>query len=354
VLAILAREGTPAPSPGPSCADSGFCEFVYHQTGLTWLAESSYWVLVKPLTILLIIILALIARFLIHRTIDKLIRHTLADAEDDHEAPTTEPSNGFSLLRPLRNRIPSALVVPSERRAQRARALGSVLRSFASFTIFVVTLMLILGEIGVALGPLLASAGVAGLAIGFGAQNLVKDFLAGLFMLLEDQYGIGDVVDVGDITGTVEAVGLRITTLRDAKGVLWYVRNGEIVRVGNKSQGWALVIVDVPVGFVSVDQATQVLRAAAAALAEDPALHDDIIGEPEVLGVEQITADGAVVRTTVKTSSAAQWRIGRELRHRLTDALERAGIAAQLKAGRVFIRPGFDAAGPETGQAGPT
>jgi small conductance mechanosensitive channel len=352
VLTILAQEGTPAPSPGPSCADSGFCQFVYHQTGLTWLAESSYWVLVKPLTILLIVILALVARWLIQRTIDKLIRHTLSDG--DEPDATVEASNGFSLLRPLRNRIPSALVMPSERRAQRARALGSVLRSFASFTIFVVTLMLILGEIGVALGPLLASAGVAGLAIGFGAQNLVKDFLAGLFMLLEDQYGIGDVVDVGDVTGTVEAVGLRITTLRDAHGVLWYVRNGEIVRVGNKSQGWALVIVDVPVGFVSVDQATQVLREAAAALAEDPGLHDDIIGTPEVLGVEQITADGAVVRTTVKTASAAQWRVGRELRHRLTDALERAGIAAQIKAGRVFIRPGYEPTGHETGQGGPT
>jgi moderate conductance mechanosensitive channel len=354
MLAILAREGTPAPSPGPSCADtSGFCEFVYHQTGLTWLAESSYWVLVKPLTILLIVVLALVVRFLIHRTIEKLIKHTLAD-DDEPDVTAPETTNGFSLLRPLRNRIPSALVVPSERRAQRAKALGSVLRSFSSFTIFTVSLMLILGEIGVALGPLLASAGVAGLAIGFGAQNLVKDFIAGLFMLLEDQYGVGDVVDVGDVTGTVEAVGLRITTLRDAHGVLWYVRNGEINRVGNKSQGWALVIVDVPVGFVSVDQATQVLREAAAALADDPDLRDDIIGDPEVLGVEQITADGATVRTTVKTASAAQWRIGRELRHRLTDALERAGIAAQLKAGRLYIRPGYEPSGSETGQSGPT
>jgi len=110
----------------------------------------------------------------------------------------------------------------------------------------------------------------------------------------------------------------------------------------------------VPVGFVSVDQATQVLRDAAAALAEDPALHDDIIGEPEVLGVEQITADGAVVRTTVKTASSAQWRIGRELRHRLTDALERAGIAAQIKAGRLFIRPGYEPTAPESGPGGPT
>jgi small conductance mechanosensitive channel len=352
MLAILAREGTPAPSPGPSCADSsGFCEFVYHQTGLTWLAESSYWVLVKPLTILLIVVLALVMRFLINRTIDKLVKHTLADDEPD---ATPETTNGFSLLRPLRNRIPSAFVVRSERRAQRAKAIGSVLRSFSSFTIFTVALMLILGEIGVALGPLLASAGVAGLAIGFGAQNLVKDFLAGLFMLLEDQYGVGDVVDVGDVTGTIEAVGLRITTLRDGHGVLWYVRNGEISRVGNKSQGWALVIVDVPVGFVSVDQATQVLREAAAALAEDPDLRDDIIGDPEVLGVEQITADGATVRTTVKTASAAQWRVGRELRHRLTDALERAGIAAQLKAGRLFIRPGYEPSGSETGQGGAT
>src|SRR5689334_10524264 len=354
MLAILAREGTPAPSPGPSCADtSGFCEFVYHQTGLTWLAESSYWVLVKPLTILLILVLALVVRFLIHRTIDKLIKHTLAD-DDEPDVTAPETTNGFSLLRPLRNRIPSALVVPSERRAQRAKALGSVLRSFSSFSIFTVALMLILGEIGVALGPLLASAGVAGLAIGFGAQNLVKDFLAGLFMLLEDQYGVGDVVDVGDVTGTIEAVGLRITTLRDAHGVLWYVRNGEINRVGNKSQGWALVIVDVPVGFVSVDQATQVLREAAAALADDPDLRDDIIGDPEVLGVEQITADGATVRTTVKTASAAQWRVGRELRHRLTDALERAGIAAQIKAGRLFIRPGYEPSSSETGQSGPT
>jgi small conductance mechanosensitive channel len=211
------------------------------------------------------------------------------------------------------------------------------------------------------LGPILASAGVAGLAIGFGAQNLVKDFLAGLFMLLEDQYGVGDVVDVGDVTGTVEAVGLRITTLRDAHGVLWYMRNGEIVRVGNKSQGWALVIVDVPVGFIAVDEATKVLRAASATLADDPELADDLISPPEVLGVEQITADGAVLRTVVKTASDAQWRVGRELRRRLTDALERAGIAGQISAGRMYIRPAVDtgpagatATAPETGQGGPT
>jgi small-conductance mechanosensitive channel len=315
------------PAPSPSCDGSGFCEFVFHQTGSTWLAESSYWVLVKPLTILLILILALVVRFAIHRAIDRLIRHSITESEE---------GGRLSLFR---SRMPSALVVPGERRSQRARALGSVLRSITSATVFSIAVMLVLGEVGLDLGPLLASAGVAGLAIGFGAQNLVKDFIAGLFMLLEDQYGVGDVVDVGEVTGTVEAVGLRITTLRDAKGVLWYVRNGEIVRVGNKSQGWALVMVDVPVGFVSVDQATQVLRDAAAEMADDPDLQDDLIEAPQVLGVEQITADGAVLRTTVKTASAAQYRIGRELRHRLTDALERNGIAAQITANRMYIRP---------------
>src|SRR3712207_2593896 len=128
-----------------------------------------------------------------------------------------------------------------------------------------------MGEFGFNLGPLLASAGIVGVAIGFGAQSLVKDLIAGLFMLLEDQYGVGDTVDLGEATGVVETVGLRITTVRDARGVLWYIRNGEIVRVGNKSQGWAMVVIDIPIGFVSSEQAVDVLRRAANAVAQDPA-----------------------------------------------------------------------------------
>ena len=175
---------------------------------------------------------------------------------------------------PLRERMPVSLQeatgLRSERRRQRAEALGSVLRSVASVTIFIVAVHDGPGRAGLDLAPLLASAGIAGVALGFGAQNLVKDFIAGLFMLLEDQYGVGDVVDVGEASGTVEAVGLRITTIRDARGVLWYIRNGEIVRVGNRSQGWALVVVDVPVGFAGVEEATAVLRAAAATPGRGP------------------------------------------------------------------------------------
>ena len=136
----------------------------------------------------------------------------------------------------------------------------------ASTTAFVfgIALLMVLGEFGFDLAPLLASAGIAGVALGFGAQSLVKDLIAGLFMLIEDQYGVGDNVDLGEAIGVVEAVGLRVTTVRDGRGVLWYIRNGEIIRVGNKSQGWALVVVDLPIGFASTEEATAVLRTAAA------------------------------------------------------------------------------------------
>jgi small-conductance mechanosensitive channel len=354
VLSFLA-DPTPAPTtnaPSASCLDNDLCAFVYDKTGLGWLADTGFYLLVKPVRILLIVLAALFVRYLVHRTIRRLTR-------GGQEGERT------GLLRPLRERMPASLQeaagLRSERRKQRAEALGSVMRSVASVTIFAVTAMLILGELGVNLAPLIASAGVAGIALGFGAQNLVKDFLAGLFMLFEDQYGVGDVVDVGEASGTVEAVGLRITTIRDSRGVLWYIRNGEIVRVGNRSQGWALVVVDMPVGFASMEEATAVLEAAAATLTGDPDFSVDLLEAPAVLGVEQITVDGAVVRTTVKTASEAQWRVSRELRRRLTEALEAAGITARMSASRVFIRPAHPnvptdrpSAPPDPGLAGPT
>ncbi len=149
-----------------------------------------------------------------------------------------------AVLRPLKERVGNNGAgdagMVSERRRQRAETVGSLLRSVTSLVIGVLAVMLVLGEIGFNLGPFIAGAGIVGIALGFGAQNLVKDFLSGIFMILEDQYGVGDVVDLGAASGTVEAVGLRVTRLRDGNGTLWYVRNGEILRVGNKSQGFAL------------------------------------------------------------------------------------------------------------------
>jgi len=327
----------PTPAPTPSCANANdVCQWVFHVTHNSLLASSSYWFLVKPVSILLIIIVAMIARFLLHRAINRLVRTTANGA-----VPT--------VLRPLKERLPgggprpavpatSTALVP-ERRRQRAEAIGSVLRSSASAAIFTIAGLMILRELGFDLAPLLASAGIAGVALGFGAQTLVKDLIAGLFMLLEDQYGVGDIVDLGEASGKVESVGLRITTIRDARGVLWYIRNGEIVRVGNRSQGWAVVMVDITVDFTQVDQASGVMREASQRLAADPEWADDLIEPPEMLGVEQITIDGAMLRTTVKTSAEAQWRVGRELRRRLSEALAAAGINSQVPVGRLSIQP---------------
>jgi small conductance mechanosensitive channel len=343
VNAVLAVPG--AEQPSADCMQQWFCRLVYATTDNAVVAESSYAIVVKPLRIILIIMVALLVRFLLHRTINKLVR-------------TTANGSVPTILKPLRERMPSAVQDATslfpERRRQRAEAIGSVLRSFVSVVVFSIALLLVLSELGFDLAPLLASAGIAGVALGFGAQSLVKDLIAGLFMLLEDQYGVGDTVDVGEATGIVEAVGLRITTIRDARGVLWYIRNGEIIRVGNKSQGWAVIMVDIPIGFAGVDDATVVLRQAAAEMADDPEFADDLIEPPAVLGVEHISVDGAVVRTTAKTPADAQFRVGRELRRRLTEALESSGIAAQIAATRVYPRAAQPTGTPDSDIGGPT
>jgi moderate conductance mechanosensitive channel len=333
-----------AEQPPPSCLGDPLCRVVYNLTDSTWFADSSYYVVVKPLRIALILLIALLVRFLLQKTINRLVR-------------TTSTAQVPTILRPLRERIPrgreDSPVFP-ERRRQRAEAIGSVLRNTVSAVVLGIAALMVLDELNFDLGPLLASAGILGLALGFGAQTLVKDLLSGLFMLVEDQYGVGDTVDVGEATGVVEAIGLRITTIRDGHGVVWYIRNGEIIRVGNKSQGWAMVTVDMPIGFASVEEATEILRAAADSVAQDEQFAADVVEPPEVLGVEQVTIDGATVRTVAKTTADGQFRVLRELRRRLTEALEDAGITAAIAAGRAYPgapvpRPSAPAEAPREG-----
>jgi small-conductance mechanosensitive channel len=214
-----------------------------------------------------------------------------------------------------------------------------VLRSFVTAIVFTIAALLVMGEFGFNLAPLLASAGIVGVALGFGAQSLVKDLIAGLFMLLEDQYGVGDSVDLGDASGVVESVGLRITTVRDARGVLWYVRNGEIIRVGNKSQGWAMVVIDIPIGFVNSEEAIGVMRTASLRVAEDPDHATEFLEPPDVIGVETITVDGATIRTIAKTTADGQIAVQRELRRALTESLETSGISGRIAASRLMPRP---------------
>ncbi|MBE1502176.1 small conductance mechanosensitive channel [Amycolatopsis lexingtonensis] len=310
----------------PPCAtDPGtFCFQVYEATGNAWLAGSANWLLTKPLKILMIVVIAFVVRLLIRRMINRV---------------TTFPRSGGklpALLRPLRERAPEVLgSAVIERRRQRAQTIGSVLKSMATFLVYGLAFILVLGELGLDLGPIIASAGIIGVAIGFGAQNLVKDFLSGIFMMVEDQYGVGDVVDVGEATGTVEAVGLRITTLRDLKGTVWYVRNGEVLRVGNSSQGFAVAVVDVPLGYTAdVERATTVLAGAAATATESEALKDNILEPPEMLGVESVTPEGLQLRLTVKVRPGKQWAVQRALRAQLLAALEEAGFEPPL--GRLF------------------
>ena len=324
-----------------SCDADVLCSRVLEMTHNQWLANSSYIVIVKPLRILAIILLAMLIRWLLHRAIRRLTSSTSRAAMP-------------ALLKPLKERTAQAEAgqfIP-ERRRQRAEAIGSVLRSFVTAVVFTMAAMLVLGELGFNLGPLLASAGIVGVALGFGAQSLVKDLIAGLFMLLEDQYGVGDSVDLGDATGVVETVGLRVTTVRDARGVLWYVRNGEIVRVGNKSQGWAMVVIDIPIGFVNAERASAVLRTAALALAEEPEHATEFLEPPDVVGVEQLTVDGAVIRTIAKTTADGQPVVQRELRRRLSDALDSSGLSSQIAASRMLPRPAappsYSVAGPES------
>ena len=307
----------------PECAaaEGTLCSNVWELTGKSWLAASSEWLIAKPGIIAGIVLGALIVRWLLHRAIRRIIRSTA-----EGKVPM--------LLRPLKERVPTAptaVGLLSERRWQRAQTISSILRNVSSIAIVAVAAMMILGQLGQPLGPLLASAGIVGVALGFGAQTLVKDVLAGIFMMLEDQYGVGDTVDMGEASGTVEAVGLRVTTLRDANGVVWYVRNGEALRVGNKSQGWAAVNVDVPVPFgTDITAATAVMRAVGSELAGDSAWQQDLLDPPEVLGVEALNETGMTLRITVKTTSQAQWRVARELRERVSAALDTAGIESGL------------------------
>lgn len=310
----------------PDCKSDTFCHTVWLWTGQDerwgWVASSSEWLLVKPFRILLILIVALVVRWVLHRIIKRVTQ-----ARNSSSTPT--------LLRPFKEKVDAQLResgVLSERRRQRAATLGSVLRNLASAVVFGIAALMILSELGLDLAPLLASAGIAGVALGFGAQTLVKDVIAGMFMLLEDQYGVGDLVDVGEVYGWVEAVGLRITTIRDYPGVIWYVRNGEMLRVGNISQSWATVIIDVPIGFGGdVDEAVDAMERCVDGMDSEEEWNGSLLEQPVVMGVQEITVNGAVVRMTAKASSDGQWALARELRRRITIALDNVGISAQLE-----------------------
>jgi small-conductance mechanosensitive channel len=284
---------------------------------VTW--QSAWdWFSGVPLRILGTIVTALVLRWLLHRFINRVV------------ATTTSKSAARLVGHGRAGRVlAGATGLAHERHVQRTRTTGALLRSSVTVVIALVTTLTVMAMLEIPLGPLLASAGVGGVALGFGAQSLVKDFLSGIFMIVEDQYGVGDVIDTGEVIGTVEDVTLRVTKLRDGNGVAWYVRNGEIIRIGNKSQGWSTAIVDVPVSYAeSLERVLPIIREVVHAMDADPDWQDRLLEEPVVVGVESIQGNVVTVRVTARCAPNENLTVQRELRQRVKDAFDSAGVKA--------------------------
>ncbi|MEU0097868.1 mechanosensitive ion channel family protein [Streptomyces sp. NPDC006267] len=295
----------PSPEPGGSLDDAA--EQAGNAAG--WVEENwSTW-LSTGLRILLIVAVAITLRYLIRRALTNLIERMNRSAQ---------AVQGTAL---------GGLLVNAERRRQRSEAIGSVLRSVASFVIMGTAALMVLGAFKINLAPLLASAGVAGVALGFGARNLVTDFLSGVFMILEDQYGVGDSIDAGVASGEVIEVGLRVTKLRGENGAIWYVRNGEVKRIGNLSQGWSTAGVDVTVHPTEdLERVRAAIDTAAATLTKEDPWSEQLWGPVEVLGLDAVLLDSMTLRVTAKTMPGKALGVERELRWRIKRALDDAGI----------------------------
>lgn len=321
------------------------------------------WLIDKPVHIAIYIVLGLVVRFLLHRGIDHVTRPPTdegspsrrvrrrqkraekrsaeeAAANSDGTAIRTDPGGGLTAAR-LKKSIRLRTVEDEraerqrdERRAQRAATIGSVLKSLVSFLVLIWVVLQTLGIFGLNVAPFIASAGILGLALGFGAQALVRDFLSGLFMLFEDQYGVGDWVDLGDASGTVETVGLRVTSVRDLHGTIWYCRNGEIMRVGNYSQDFGVAFLEFPVSYeADIDLACRVALDTAREAVKGEPMRSNVLSAPELQGVNALDADSWTLRMTVVTRANMQWATERELRRRIRIAFDEAGVLMPYPGG---------------------
>jgi moderate conductance mechanosensitive channel len=303
---------------GPN--DSWVCEEVSDRTGNETLAGAAEWLVAKPLSVVGIILVCLVINRLLRRVAGRYVgRMVNPGARVRRATPDFLHATGVTNLRA----------------ESRAKTLTIVAKSLVSVVVWVSAMFSILAMFDINLGPLLAGAGVAGVALGFGAQSLVRDFLSGTFMIIEDQFGVGDVVEIAGVTGTqnavtgtVEGVTLRSTRLRGEDGTVWHIPNGEIRRVGNKSKEWARAILDVDIApNADLHRAEEVIRKEADEVADDDEWSDAVLAPPELWGVEAVSATATTIRLVVKVVPSAQWGLMRELRARLKDALEREGLA---------------------------
>jgi small conductance mechanosensitive channel len=309
---------------------SSVCTSVQDKTNNAWLAGFADWFVSKPLAILLVVLVA----WLVNRITRRIVKRSMKKVVQSPPHRT---------VRWLRDKSPNVLLKTDQinlRSETRADTLGTVLAGIATAVIWLIAVCVILGILEVDFGPVLATAGIIGVAFGFGAQYMVRDFLAGTFLVIEDQFGVGDIVDLGgDASGTVEKLTLRSTRLRDVNGVVWHVPNGQIVRVGNKSQEWARAVLDLELAYdADIARAQDIIRHTAEAMSAEEDWQAVILETPEVWGVESFTANGITVRLVVKTQPASQFGVMRELRRRLKADLDAGGIPFGAERNELLVR----------------
>ncbi|WP_072041960.1 mechanosensitive ion channel family protein [Nigerium massiliense] len=287
-----------------------------------------------PLLILLTIVLSFVLRWFLGRTINAAVDAAVQRSEQRDQGQGERA-----------DRVLGASKVAAHRRHNaRALTLGSVLRSAVAIAITIVAVLIVLDLLGFPMGPILTSAGIGGAALAFGAQSLVKDYLSGIFMLLEDQYGVGDLVDIGDVTGTVEDIGLRITRVRDVSGQVWYFRNGDITKLGNKSQGYSTGTIDVPVAYnEDASRVIDVLNDEMDKVEDDPRWANVLLERPDVAGVNAVEGGTMTIRIFAKCAPNQHWGVQRDILERSVVALRRAGIRGPLLAGTVHAPEPRDA-----------
>jgi small conductance mechanosensitive channel len=326
-----------------SCGDNPgiACRLAWDVTHSTSAAQLVRVYLAGPvsqvLRILFVVVVALVVRALANRVINKIT---------ERAATSTLPVAVASIRPAIRRHRAPAPPVPSaaedtaalsaaavaaagtERHEQRARALGSILRSGVSIVVFGIAALTILGDLGFNLTPLLLSTTVLGVALGFGAQNLIRDYLAGILMLVEDHYGVGDTINTKGATGTVEAMTLLTTRLRDVNGVVWHIRNGTIESVGNESQGWSRAVIDYPVPYEEdLARIRALMEQAASSMFRERGWRKLMLEKPEVWGAQELSSKEVTMRIVAKTAPMRQWEVARELRARVKAVLDAAGVA---------------------------
>lgn len=272
------------------------------------------WLASDGVRIVGVILMAVIIRFLINRGIKRVVDVITSD-------------QSARLIGEDTTKLSAPEQQARARRTARLQTMSSLARNVTTIVVFSIGLLTVLNVLGIPLTPLLASAGIGGVVLGIGSQSLIKDFLSGLFMLFEDQYGVGDEIDTGQAIGTVRAVSLRTTRLVDDDGVTWFVRNGEISRVGNLSRGWAQAKVDMPVAYTEdVGRVLKVIQSAVESAAEDDQVSTLLVRDPRVVGVQSVTGSTMTIRIKARTVPGEDNHVARVLRERIKRALDEHDI----------------------------